>query len=136
MERGNGIMTIDILKAIQEGVVFGISEEIKVEELPWNEHPTFSGVALKHLVTANNTDGKFSSHLVRVKSGCEIGKHIHEGKWELHEVMRGHGTCIIESKELEYYGGVTAVIPSDLIHVVKAGDEDLYILAKFIPALV
>lgn len=127
---------MDNLNAIQEGFVLGTFAEINVRDLPWHEHPNFSGVALKHLITAKNTDGKFSSHLVRVTSGCEIGKHIHEGKWELHEVIKGNGKCIIENKELNYYSGVSAVIPSDIPHVVKAGREDLYILAKFIPALV
>ncbi len=129
-------MTIDILNVIQDGLGFCTYDEINVKDLPWHEHPTFSGVALKHLITAQNTDGKFSSHLVRVTCGCEIGRHIHEGKWELHEVIKGHGKCIIESKEVNYYGGVTAVIPSDIPHIVKAGGEDLYILAKFVPALV
>jgi mannose-6-phosphate isomerase-like protein (cupin superfamily) len=98
-------MTIDMSNAIQEGVVFSSSDKTNVKDLPWHEHPTFSGVALKHLITAKNTDGKFSSHLVRVNSGCEIGEHIHEGKWELHEVIKGHGKCIIESKEVAYYEG-------------------------------
>ncbi|SMC49212.1 cupin domain-containing protein [Sporomusa malonica] len=129
-------MTTGILEAIQEEMVFGTSDEIKVRDLTWYDHPTFLGVSLKHLITAKNTDGKFSSHLVRVNSGCEIGKHIHEGKWELHEVIKGHGRCIIESKEVNYRAGVAAVIPPDIPHIVKAGEEDLYILAKFIPALV
>jgi len=129
-------MTTGILKTIQEGLIFYTSDEANVKDLSWHEHPTFSGVALKHLITAKNTDGKFSSHLVRVNSGCEIGEHIHEGKLELHEVLQGHGKCIIESKEVNYYGGIAAIIPSDIPHTVKAGEDDLYILAKFIPALV
>ena len=129
-------MTTDILSAIQEGKVFCGSNEVNVKDLPWHEHPTFVGVALKHLITAKNTDGKFSSHLVRVNSGCEIGEHIHEGKWELHEVIEGHGKCIIENKKVNYYDGIVAIILPDIPHTVKAGEDDLYILAKFIPALV
>jgi len=129
-------MTTDILKHIQEGLIFSTADEAKVKDLPWHEHPTFSGVALKHLITAKNTDGKFSSHLVRVNSGCEIGEHIHEGKWELHEVLIGRGKCIVKSKEINYYGGIVAIMPPDIPHTVKAEEDDLYILAKFIPALV
>lgn len=129
-------MNIDILAAIQEGAVFCTSDKIIVKDISWNDHPSFSGVALKHLITAKDTEGKFSSHLVRVTSGCEIGEHIHEGKWELHEVIKGNGKCIIEGKEFNYCEGITAVIPADIPHIVKAGGDDLYILAKFVPALV
>ena len=87
------------------------------------------------MITGKQTDGKFSSHLVRVKNGCEIGEHIHEGKWELHEVVCGQGVCRIETSEIPYVKGVTAVIPADLPHSVKAAEADLYLLAKFIPAL-
>ncbi|MBP2653380.1 MAG: Cupin 2 conserved barrel domain protein [Firmicutes bacterium] len=128
-------MIADILTAIEKGRVYGSSGEKDVNELPWQEHSSFFGVALKHLVTAENTGGAFSSHLVRVKRGCEIGKHIHEGKWELHEVIQGKGKCIIENKELDYYEGITAIIPPDIPHVVQATKEDVYILAKFVPAL-
>lgn len=136
MERGNDRMTTGILKAIQEGMIFSAVDEVNVKDLPWHEHPSFSRVALKHLITSENTDGKFSSHLVRVNSGCEIGEHIHEGKWELHEVLKGHGKCIVASKEINYYGGIAAIMPPNIPHTVKAGEDDLYILAKFIPALV
>lgn len=129
-------MSTDILKAIQDGEIFCHSNKTHVNEIPWHEHPTFAGVALKHLITSTNTDGKFSSHLVRVQSGYEIGEHIHAGKWELHEVIAGHGKCIMNNEEVEYYEGVAAVVPSDIPHIVKALEEDLYILAKFVPALI
>ena len=129
-------MTTGILKAIQEGRISYVANEAFVKDLPWHEHATFPGVALKHLITAKNTGGKFSSHLVRVNSGCEIGKHIHEGKWELHEVIQGHGKCSIENNAVDYYEGVIAIVPPDTVHIVTAEEEDLYLLAKFIPALV
>lgn len=128
-------MTVELVEAIQTGLVCSLAEMTKVKELVWDEHPVFAGVALKHLVTGQQTEGKFSSHLVRVAAGCEIGNHIHKGKWELHEVIKGNGRCRIESKEVEYINGITAIIPADLPHSVKAGNEDLYILAKFVPAL-
>ena len=128
-------MSLDILQSIQQGQIFTIGQTLTVQDLPWHDHPAFQGVALRHLITGKQTDGKFSSHLVRVKSGCEIGDHIHEGKWELHEVVCGQGTCRIETAEISYTKGVTAVIPADLPHSVQATESDLYLLAKFIPAL-
>jgi len=128
-------MSLDILQAFQAGQVFSAAQEANVKDLPWHEHPKFQGVALKHLITAKDSDGQFSSHLVRVNRGCEIGTHIHEGKWELHEVLGGRGKCRIAQKEVDYRAGVTAVIPADIPHVVAATESDLYILAKFVPAL-
>jgi quercetin dioxygenase-like cupin family protein len=128
-------MSLDILQAFQEGQIFSAEQEENTKDLPWNEHPKFHGVALKHLITAKDSGGNFSSHLVRVNRGCEIGNHIHEGKWELHEVLSGRGKCLIDHKEVEYRAGIMATIPADIPHAVKATETDLYILAKFIPPL-
>ena len=128
-------MDLNILQTIQQGQIFTKGQPVDVQDLPWHDHPSFPGVALRHLITGKQTDGKISSHLVRVKNGCEIGEHIHEGKWELHEVICGQGICRIEATEIPYANGVTAVIPADLPHSVKATETDLYLLAKFSPAL-
>ena len=106
----------------------------KIGDFPWNEHPAFAGVSLKHLLTGNDTDGNFSCHLVRVAAGCKIGNHIHEGKWELHEVLCGQGICQMGSVRIPYQPGVVAAIPADVLHEVQA-DEEIYLLAKFVPAL-
>lgn len=126
-------MSITIEKVQQGKVVFG-ANEYEVDSLPWNNHPTFTGVALKHLITGKDTADKFSCHLVRIDTGCEIGSHIHVGKWELHEVVKGKGYCLIENSKIAYGEGIVTVIPADLPHSVFA-DEQLYLLAKFVPAL-
>ncbi|MEW6104711.1 MAG: cupin domain-containing protein [bacterium] len=82
------------------------------------------------------TNGKFSCHLVKVESGCEIGEHIHGDKWELHEIIGGNGKGILADKEIQYELGVFVVIPEGVKHKVIAGEEDLYLLAKFVPSLV
>ena len=128
-------MDLEILQTIQQGRIFSGTQQENIQDLPWHDHPSFPGVALRHLITGKQTEGKISSHLVRVKSGHEIGEHIHEGKWELHEVICGQGACRIEQTDIPYAAGVTAVIPADLPHSVKAAETDLYLLAKFIPAL-
>ena len=57
--------------------------------LKWNAHPTFKGVSLKHIVTAQDTGGAFSYHLVKVEPGCKIGNHVHATQLETHEVIAG-----------------------------------------------
>ena len=104
--------------------------------LPWNAHPSFAGVALKHLVTGTDTDGALSCHLVRIDPGCRLASHVHAGQWELHEVVCGSGTAGLDGKDMEYRPGVIAVIPKGAPHEVTAGEEGLCLFAKFFPALV
>lgn len=105
--------------------------------LPWNAHPRFAGVALRHLVTGAQTAGALSAHLVRIEAGCCLESHMHEASLELHEVVRGAGTCELAGRAVAYAPGVCGLIPAGARHSVRAdAGEDLYILAKFAPALV
>lgn len=115
--------------------IYHLGKKLDTEGLVWNAHPAFKGVFLKHLVKGEDTDGKFSCHLVKVEPGCEIGEHIHEGKWETHEVIKGKGKCVLIDKEISYELGVCALIPADMKHRVLAGQEGLYLFVEFIPAL-
>jgi len=128
-------MSKDFLQEIMSGTVVGTSGATAVAAMPWNNHPKFTGVTLKHLLTGADTDGKFSNHLVWVQAGCVIGEHIHPGQWELHEVLHGQGACLIDGKEVAYAPGISAAIPADQSHSVHARNEDLYLFATFIPAL-
>jgi quercetin dioxygenase-like cupin family protein len=108
----------------------------KAELLPWNPHPKFAGVALKHLVTGKDTGGRLSLHHVRVDPGCEIGDHTHAGQVEIHDVIFGEGTCTVAGKEIRYVPGIMGIMPADTIHRVDAGAEGLLLLATFSPPLV
>lgn len=119
---------------VEAGEIVARGEHRNVADYPWNRHPSFSGVALKHLLTGQDTDGKFSCHVVRIEAGCKIGSHLHEGKWELHEVLSGQGFCRTGSKTIAYHPGVVAAIPADEVHEVQA-EAELYLLAKFVPPL-
>ncbi|OGR39477.1 MAG: hypothetical protein A2051_02730 [Desulfovibrionales bacterium GWA2_65_9] len=109
---------------------------------PWNPHPRFAGVALRHLLTAADTDGALSAHLVRIDAGAELSSHTHDGSLELHEVVQGSGVCTLDGREAIYQPGVCGLIPAGVAHSVRANakqdghdGEALYILAKFAPAL-
>lgn len=104
-------------------------------QLEWNKHPTFDGVELKHIVTASDTGGSFSYHLVRIAPNMKIGNHVHKEQTETHEVIGGSGVCINEGKEIAYSTGVISIMKADTPHEVIAGGEGLYLFAKFIPAL-
>jgi len=84
------------------GKLFLHGECVDIEKLVWNEHPTFKGVFLKHLIKGESTDNRLSCHIVKINPGCEIGLHNHVGKDELHEILDGHGHCMIEEMNILY----------------------------------
>lgn len=108
---------------------------IPFAQIPWSRHPAFNGVELKHLVTAGETGGQFSYHLVRIAPGKVIGGHIHQSQLETHEVIAGSGVCVNNGTRLPYAPGVITILPMGLPHEVQAGPDGLYLFAKFIPAL-
>ena len=109
-------------------------KEIDIGKLEWNKNSN-KGVYLKHIIKGEDTEGKFSCHIVKIETGCEIGNHIHANNWELHEVIDGEGKCVLGDKEVDYSVGVISVIPQGIEHKVIAVNGDLYLFAKFIPAL-
>lgn len=108
---------------------------VEFADIPWSKHPTFDGVELKHIVTAEETSGQFSYHLVRIAPTKSIKNHIHETQLETHEVIAGSGICINDGKKNLYEPGTISIMPAGITHEVNAGDNGLYIFAKFIPAL-
>ena len=99
------------------------------------QHPAFTGVALKHILTSEETDGAYSYHLVRIAPNCSIGEHIHETQLETHEVIAGNGTCINEGTAITYGPGIISVFPANVPHEVNAGEDGLCLFTKFMPAL-
>jgi quercetin dioxygenase-like cupin family protein len=125
----------DHAKTFETGKVIQQQKEVNITQMEWNAHPTCQGVSLKHLVTGDSTNGKLSCHLVRVKAGCEISHHTHPGNLELHEVLKGDGVTMLAGRKIAYRPGTVVVIPANESHCVIAGDTDMYLLAKFTPAL-
>ncbi|MFA4877344.1 MAG: cupin domain-containing protein [Methanoregula sp.] len=106
------------------------------DALVWNPHAKFHGVFLKHLVTGSDTGGRLSIHHVRIDPGSAIGDHSHAGMVEIHDVIAGEGTCVVEDREIRYSPGSMGVMPADRVHRVVAGETGLLLLATFSPALV
>ena len=116
------------------GITFPERDE-EAGSIPWNEHPRFKGVFLKHLIRGVNTGDKLSCHMVRIDAHCVLEEHTHENNWELHEVIEGEGVFLIDGREISYYPGRVAMIPEGVRHKVVAGGAGLVLLAKFFPAL-
>ena len=108
---------------------------VAFDAIPWSKHPTSPGVELKHIITSEKTDGQFSFHLVRIAPNKKIGNHIHEKKLETHEVISGAGICVNNGAELPYEAGIISIFPIGVPPEVIAGENGLYLFAKFMPAL-
>jgi quercetin dioxygenase-like cupin family protein len=125
-----------MIKTAEISTIFTPEGISQMEDIPWVKHATCTGVTLKHLVKGSQTGGAFSCHLVKVEAGCEISEHVHANNWEIHEIAAGTAVAYLEGKEMIYIPGTTVIIGAGSKHRVVAGNSDLYIRAKFIPALV
>ncbi|MDY6263134.1 MAG: cupin domain-containing protein [Fibrobacter sp.] len=133
MEKAN--LGNDIFEKFNEGELRLPGKTAAFKDIAWSMHPTFEGVELKHIITAKDTGGTFSYHLVRIAPNKSIKTHIHETQLETHEVIAGSGICTNDGAKLEYVPGVISIMPAKVPHQVDAGDQGLYLFAKFIPAL-
>ncbi len=122
--------------SVTNGSITFENREDRAEEIPWNRHPRFKGVSLKHLVKGADTEGMVSCHIVRLDPEAVLEDHVHEGQWELHEVVEGDGTFFLGLRETSYWPGQMAVIPKGVTHKVVAGKSGLLLRATFFPASV
>lgn len=128
-------MNNNLFEAFNNGFLKLTNQTVSFADIPWSKHPVFEGVELKHIVTSKDTDGKFSYHLVRIAPNKSIENHTHETQLETHEIVAGFGVCINDGITLPYEVGTISIIPSEIPHEVTAGNDGLYLFAKFIPAL-
>ncbi|MCX5811811.1 MAG: cupin domain-containing protein [Proteobacteria bacterium] len=128
--------TREIVACMANGSATYMDREEMMGEIPWNQHPVFKGVFLKHIVKGTDTEGMLSCHMVRIDPNAILEEHAHENQWELHEVIEGNGKFVLESKETPYHPGRMGIIPKGTKHKVMAGENGLILLAKFFPALV
>lgn len=124
-----------LFAAFEQGELALPGRRATFAERDWQAHSQFAGVALKHLMTAADTDGAFSYHLVRIEPECAIGEHMHATQRETHEVIAGTGVCRNQDEDIAYRAGVVSLIESGVRHSVTAGGEGLLLFAKFIPPL-
>jgi len=127
--------TREITASMANGSTTYMDRDDATGEIPWNQHPKFKGVYLKHIIKGTDTGGMLSCHMVRIDPNAILEEHVHEDQWELHEVIEGEGKFTLESKETPYHPGRMGIIPKGTKHKVIAGESGLVLLAKFFPAL-
>ena len=128
-------MKNEVFEAFNSGRLEVPGKVVGFDDISWTKHPTFEGVELKHILKADETNGAYSFHLVRIAPNCSIKDHIHDPQLETHEVIAGCGECINDGTKIEYKPGVISIMSTKVHHEVHAGNEGLYLFAKFMPAL-
>ena len=131
----NHIVHNEVFAAFEAGKYIIPEREKDCSALPWNNHPKFKGVALKHLVTGGDSGGLFSYHLVRIEPNEAIGEHIHDPQLETHEVVAGSGVCLNGDCRIDYAPGTISLFKPRVNHSVRAGENGLLLFAKFMPPL-
>lgn len=126
---------MNISESFELGSIITESSLESAKKANFVSHKSFRGVSLKLLVGGGKTGNALSLHLVRVEPHCCLEHHVHPENLEMHEVIGGNGTVIIGGSSGEYRAGTVGVIPAGITHKVTAGEEGLYILATFSPAL-
>lgn len=125
----------DITEPLEQGAVIFPDLEVRAAERPWYTPPAWKGVFLKDLVTGKETGGAFSYHLMRIERGSEIPDHDHETQWSWNVVLRGVGSFVLGGRRVPVEVGQTFITPPRVHHAVRAGDDEIVLLAIFAPAL-
>jgi quercetin dioxygenase-like cupin family protein len=125
----------DLSARFESGTVIFPDSTTDAADRPWRAPPGSEGVFLKDLATGRETGGKFSYHLVRIAKGCAVANHTHDGPWEWNTILRGSGTIVLGDKEIPVTAGQSCATPPRVPHAVRAGNEDLLLVAFFVPAL-
>ncbi len=125
-------MAMDMFEQFAKGNLAVGARTRSIAAIPWSEHREFSGVFLKNVVTAEQTGGLFTCHLVRIAPNGKIGLHAHPASIELHEVVSGSGVCVTGNAEIPYAPGSVTVLARNAPHEVRAGETGLCFFAKFV----
>jgi len=127
-------MVQDLFQKFETGTLTQGGQHTDLASRSWNKHKDFDGVFLKNVVTAEQTGGLLTCNLVRIEPNHKIGMHTHPASIELHEVIQGSGTCLIDQTRIPYSPGSMGIVACNEPHEVEAGEEGLCLFAKFITA--
>ena len=59
-------MNIETFESFDNGQLRLPEKTIAFDKIEWSKHPVFEGVELKHIITAKDTNGEYSYHLVKI----------------------------------------------------------------------
>ncbi len=107
---------------------------VALDDLDWAPHPRFAGVHVK-VAHGRIRAGEAAQLLIRLDPrGGEIPPHTHEGLDECFVVLGGRGRALIRGAWLDVAPLTSVYAPEGAEHGLRNdGDEDLLLLATFIP---
>ncbi|MDR0664491.1 MAG: cupin domain-containing protein [Helicobacteraceae bacterium] len=120
--------------AFENGAIYINSARLGADA-DYRRHPTFSGVYIKSLIAYDKSERRLNAMLVKIDPRCEIGDHLHDKEYELHQIIGGEAEAIIDGKSVAYKAGVVSLIAPNVKHSVKALEAGAVLLAVFTPNL-
>ena len=104
-------------------------------ETEWGNHPRFSGIQMKPLLTkADNALANVS--MVHVPPGGEVGWHMHATQVETVYLLSGQAVLTIGAIESALTAGCIVAIPAGAEHALRnVGDKSIELLAFFTPPI-
>jgi quercetin dioxygenase-like cupin family protein len=103
--------------------------------LEWRDHPRFSGIRMKQMLTAA-ANPQASVSRVQVPPGGVIGWHNHSQQMETVYVLAGRSVLTLGEIEMPFAAGRIVAIPSGLEHTLRnAGLDVVELLCFFTPPL-
>lgn len=109
---------------------------ISPDDLAWESHPRFAGIAMKSLITSA-TNPQASVSRVDVPPGGVIGRHIHPQEIETVYVLAGQSLLSLGDADYPFGAGQIVAIPAGLEHGLRnAGQETVQLLTFFTPPIV
>jgi hypothetical protein len=61
----------NLMEIIEKGKIEYLDKSIDVNKLIWNDHPSYAGVSLKHLVSGQETEGRFNVTWLELTPGMK-----------------------------------------------------------------
>jgi len=94
----------------------------------------FFGTRMRILVSGAQTGGAFCLIEVRSPAGNMTPPHVHHRETETIHLLEGGMTCVLDGKPITVAVGETVVLPPEVPHQLKTGEQDTRTLLLCTPA--
>src|SRR3954454_21985326 len=94
----------------------------------------FFGTHMRILVSGAQTGGAFCLIEVRTPAGNMTPRHVHHRETETMHVLEGGLTAVLDGKPITLAVGDTVVLPPDVPHQLRIGEQDTRTMLFCTPA--
>ena len=110
-------------------------EDIRVNELSWQEHPFFKDLLIKKLLTHEKDNVDLSIVMVKVKKGAQIPAHVHDQDDIVYHIEGSCKMWVENEGVFDLKPGSFMRIPAGIKHQPQEINEDLLVFDIYLPHL-